>query len=89
MGDRLTRGTKQLGKLTIGDIVSVQNQVGPRPKKWDRTGTIVETLPYDQYRVKMDGSGQTTLRNRQFIRFLGHDSSSPTQPISVGLVGDI
>ena len=89
MGDRLTRGTKQLGRLNIGDIVSVQNQVGPRPKKWDRTGTIVEILPYDQYRVKMDGSGQTTLRNRQFIRFLGHDSSSPTQPLSVGLEGDI
>ena len=29
---------------------------------------VVETLDHDQYRIKIDGSGRTTLRNRRFIR---------------------
>ena len=75
MGQRLKFGTKTLKKLEVGNIVSVQNQTGPRAKKWDKTGVIVETLPYDQYRIKMDGSGQVTLRNRQFIRKLANGMS--------------
>ena len=75
MGQRLKFGTKTLKKLEVGNIVSVQNQTGPRAKKWDKTGVIVETLPYDQYRIKMDGSGQVTLRNRQFIRKLANGTS--------------
>ena len=47
MGDRLRLGTKALGKLNLGNIVSLQNQAGPRAKKWDRTGVVVEVLPYD------------------------------------------
>ena len=69
-GERWARGTKTLQSLEVGDIVSVQNQAGPRAKKWDKTGVIVETRDHDQYRVKVDGSGQTTLRNRQFLRKL-------------------
>ena len=69
-GERWARGTKTLQRLEVGDIVSVQNQTGPRAKKWDKTGVIVETRDHDQYRVKIDGSGQTTLRNRQFLRKL-------------------
>ena len=67
-GERLTRGTKTLPSLVIGDLVHVQNQAGPRAKRWDKTGVVVESLAHDQYRVKIDGSGQTTLRNRQFLR---------------------
>ena len=69
-GERWARGTKTLQSLEVGDIVSVQNQAGPRAKKWDKTGVVVETKDHDQYRVKVDGSGQTTLRNRQFLRKL-------------------
>ena len=83
MGERLKFGTKVLSKLTVGNLVSVQNQVGPRAKKWDKTGVIVEGLPYDQYRIKMDGSGQVTLRNCQFIRRIGHGPThdAATQPL--------
>ena len=40
-------------------------------------------LDYDQYRVKVDGSGQVTLRNRQFLRRLaaGDAAPAPTQPL--------
>ena len=77
-GERLTRGTKTLPALEVGDIVSVQNQTGPRAKKWDKTGVVVEIMGHDQYRVKVDGSGQTTLRNRQFLRKLSKTDTTVT-----------
>lgn len=42
--------------LQTGDSVHVQNQLGNRPKKWQRTGTIIEKLPHRQYRVLVYGS---------------------------------
>jgi len=41
---------------------------GTHPTKWDRSGTVVESPGYDQYRVEVDGSGRLTLRNRRFLR---------------------
>ena len=46
----------------------VQNLVGNYPRRWERTGTIVEVRQYHQYVVKIDGSGRLTLRNRQHLR---------------------
>ena len=57
---------RTLAELPVGAQVSVQNQSGNRPKRWDRTGTIVETLPDQQYKVRMDGSGDISLRNWRF-----------------------
>ena len=68
MADRLEEHTKRLTPLAVGDLVRVQNQTGPHPKKWDKTGCVVEVHQHDQYNVKMDGSGRTTLRNRKFLR---------------------
>ena len=64
----LSEHTKTLPELPPGAQVSVQNQAGNKPKRWDRTGTIVEVLPPQQYKVRMDGSGDITLRNRRFLR---------------------
>ena len=66
--DKLSQGTKNLPSLEIADKVRVQNQHGPNPLKWDKTGIVVEKKDYDQYIVKMDGSGRVTLRNRKFLR---------------------
>ena len=52
---RLTEHTKTLPKLKVSDVVMIQNQSGPHPLKWDKSGMVVEVLPFDQYRVKMDG----------------------------------
>ena len=60
--------TRDLPKLPIGSLVRVQNQTGNKPKRWDRTGLIVDTLPHQQYKVRMDGSGEVSLRNRRFLR---------------------
>lgn len=46
----------------------IQNQFGNHPTKWDKTGVVVEVRQYDQYVVRMDGSGRMTLLNRKFLR---------------------
>ena len=65
---RLAEHTKALPRLKVSDVVMVQNQSGPHSLKWDRSGMVVEVLPYDQYKIKMDGSGHLSLRNRKFLK---------------------
>lgn len=66
--ESLTTHSRPLRSLTIGERVFIQNQRGTHPTKWDRSGTVVESPGYDQYRIKVDGSGRLTLRNRRFLR---------------------
>ena len=66
--DRLSEHTRRLPPLRVDDHVRVQNQTGPNPLKWDRTGVVVEVRQFDQYIIKIDGSNRTTLRNRKFLR---------------------
>ena len=70
---RLREHSKALPPLNVGDHVSIQNQSGKKPAKWDRTGTIVETRDCDKYVIKVDGSGRLTLRNRRYLRKLFQD----------------
>ena len=60
--------TKLLQPLEIGDHVYIQNLIGNHPKRWERTGVIVEVKQFHQYVVRVDGSGRVTLRNRQHLR---------------------
>jgi hypothetical protein len=76
-GAVLTEHTKVLRPLKMSDIVLVQNQAGRRGKKWDRSDVVVDILDHDQYRVKIDGSGRTTLRNRRFLRPITPFNSLP------------
>ena len=66
--ERWSEHTKRLPPLKVGDRVRIQNQVGSHPKKWDNTGVVIEVRQFDQYVVKVDGSGRVTLRNRKFLR---------------------
>ena len=68
--ERWSVGTKRLAPLKVGDAVRIQNQVGHHPLKWDRTGTVIEVKQFDQYVVRVDGSGRATLRNRKFLRHI-------------------
>ena len=52
----------------VGDQVFVQDQTGPTPKRWSKSGTIVESLPHDSFLVRIDGSRKLSRRNRQFLR---------------------
>ena len=53
--ERLSEHTKRLPQLKIGDHVRIQNQTGPHPLKWDKTGSIIEVRQFDQYVVRVDG----------------------------------
>ena len=55
------RTAHELSTLEVG----IQNQ---RTKRWDITGLVVEVLPDRQYRIRVDGSGRITLRNRRFMK---------------------
>ena len=81
MAERLTEHTRRLPPLKVGDKVRIQNQTGPHPTKWDKTGTVIEVRQYDQYIVKVDGSGRATLRNRKFLRKYT-PAISPRKPTS-------
>ena len=65
--ERWSEHTKQLPPLRVGDFVRIQNQIGHHPKKWDKTGTVIEVRQFNQYVVRVDGSGRVTLRNRKFL----------------------
>jgi hypothetical protein len=89
--ERLSEHTRPLPQLVVGDYVRIQNQTGPHPTKWDKTGIVVEVRQFDQYVVRVDGSGRVTLRNRKFLRkYLPVIQRSPLmmapdpQPTSVG-----
>lgn len=38
------------------------------PLKWDKSGLITKVRQFDQYVVRIDGSGRVTVRNRKFLR---------------------
>ena len=62
------RPQRELKQLHPGDRVYVQEQHGSTPRKWSKSGTILESLPFNSYLVKLDGSCHLTKRNRQFLR---------------------
>ena len=45
--------TKVMTELGPGDVVQVQNQVGPHARKWDLSGVVVESLGFGSYNVRM------------------------------------
>ena len=57
------RHAKALEPLAIGDEVRIQD---PSTKKWDRTGTVMETRPNRSYEVKLP-SGRILWRNRRYL----------------------
>ena len=66
--EKWNKSTRDLKELEIGDNVYLQNLSGNNPLRWERTGTVVEIKPFNQYSIKVDGSGRVTLRNRQHLR---------------------
>ena len=66
--EKWSEHTRTLPQLKVGDHVRVQNQTGPFPRRWDKTGTIVQVQQFHQYWVRMSGSGRASLRNRKFLR---------------------
>ena len=73
----IARPQRKLKELCIGDNVHIQDQQGTTPHKWSKSGVIVDSLPFNSYLVKVDGSSRLTKRNRQFLRkFVPFQTSS-------------
>ena len=68
--DILAEHSQPLDPLTVGSKVFIQNQdkSSKSHKKWDRTGVVVVVNDNDQYLIRVDGTGRTTLRNRRFLK---------------------
>ena len=79
--ERWSEHTRCLPPLKVGDTVRIQSQTGPYPNKWDKT--VIEVRQFDQYVVKVDGSGRVTLRNRKFLcRYTPVQNQRPTVTIN-------
>ena len=74
-----------LQPLSAGQHVLIQNGGGVTPTRWTRSGVIVETLPYRQYRVKYDGSGRLQVRNRQHLKAFVPLTGVPAYPATPSL----
>ena len=56
----MSEHTKELPKLSVGELgTRGQNQWGtPKmARRWDRSGVVLEVGEYDQYKIKVDGTG--------------------------------
>ena len=72
MAEAYNRTAHSLPDLQVSDFVAIQDQ---HTKRWERSGRVVEVMPNRQYRIRVDGSGRVTLRNRRFLRKV-----APSQP---------
>ena len=63
--NKYTQYTHNLPPLQDGDTVAIQSPINHR---WNTTGKIISSLPDRQYRIRVNGSGRITLRNRRFLR---------------------
>jgi hypothetical protein len=93
MRTRYTRSQEALGahsrdlpSLSVGSRVFIENQRGPHPTKWDKSGVVVEVSPHDQYTVKTDGSGRLTIRNQRFRRAFTPPSAAICDPRQLPLI---
>ena len=50
--------------------MAIQDQTGNTPRRWSKTGKVVEVLGHDSYLIKVHGSNRITKRNRQFLKKL-------------------
>ena len=79
--EKWSEHTRKLPPLQIGDHVFIQNLIGNQPRRWERTGVVIEVRQFHQYVVRVDGTGRVTLRNRQYLRKFTPFLSKPADPL--------
>ena len=76
--ESLDTGARKLAPLQLKDQVYIQNQQGNKPLQWDKSGVIVEVLPFDSYMVMMD-RGESQNETVSFYDVLNHSYQSLNQ----------
>ena len=94
MDETLHLRSRNLPSLHLNDFVSVQDQAGNNPRRWSKTGRIVEECGHDSFLVKIYGSNRVTKRNRQFLRKLApfkcdSDEFTPTTLVPMVTPADV
>ena len=69
--------TKKMLPLKVGSSVRIQNQTGNAPRRWYKSGQVIEVRQNNQYAIKVHWSGRVTLRNRQFLRLYVPHTEKP------------
>ena len=67
LASRYNQSAHPLPPLSVQTPVLIQTKRGTKTS-WNRSGVIVEVLPYRQFRIKMDGSNRLVLRNRRYLK---------------------
>ena len=60
MEEMLSAKSRKLPDLHKFDTVAIQDQTGSTPRRWSKTGKIMDVLGHDSYLVKVDGSNRFT-----------------------------
>ena len=67
--EQISATAKNLKPLTVGDTVAIQDKTDAKKAgKWTKTGIITDSLGFQSYEVKVDGSNTLTTRNRAHLR---------------------
>ena len=67
--EQLSATAKHLPALQVGDSVAIQDKSDPgKAGKWTKTGVITDSLGFQSYEVKIDGSNTLSTRNRAHLR---------------------
>ena len=51
--------TKKMPRLKVGNRVRIQNQTGNAPRRWDKSGQVVEVRKNDQYAIRCTDLGES------------------------------
>ena len=81
MKEQWSQNVRTLKPLHPGDTLYIQNQTGNNPLRWNKTGVVLMSEGYDQYKVMVDGSRRITLRNQKFRRKMEHTRVRYLPPI--------
>ena len=67
--EQLSSTSRPLQPLKVGDNVAIQDKTMPgKAGKWTKTGVITDSLGFQSYEVKVDGSNLLTTRHRTHLR---------------------
>ena len=83
---RYDQHTRLLKPLQVGQQVAIQDQSGSS-KRWSRTGEVIETLANRKYRIRLHDTGNTTIRNRRFLKAMNSNLNQSNGPFSGPITG--